>query len=162
MPRALGKNKTQSLELLTVSDHCPFPQLGKPVADFMPRISHSDDFSVLCFASEWPRRLPRNSSSPYFQGETQALSLPPRSTRSPESCSLRGHQKPPSHVQRLAASVFSRCVSRARNGLKPSGQQQKQRSRTSFHANDLSVASCSLTALLSARALGPSKPGARF
>lgn len=54
------------------------------------------------------------------------------------------------------------CVFWARNGLKPSGQQQKQRSWTSFHANDLSVASCWFTVLLSARAPGPSKPGARF
>lgn len=102
------------------------------------------------------------SAPPTFSGKGKPP-LPPWSIPSLENRSLKGHQrKPSSHAQRLAASVLSPCVSWARNGLKPSGQQQKQRSWTSFHANDLSVASCSFTVLLSARALGPSKPGARF
>lgn len=143
---------------LTTAGHCIFPRLGKLGARVMLRVSHSDGFSSLCSAREWSHRLPRNFSSP-----SQALPLPLWSIRSLENCSLKGHQKKPSSpVQRLAARVLPLCVSWARNGLKPSGQQQKQRSRTSFHANDLSVASCLFTVLLSARAPGPSKPGARF
>lgn len=147
---------------LTKAGHCNFLQPGKLVAHFMPRVSCSDDFLILCSAREWSHHLLSYFSSLTSSGERKP-SLPPWSIRSLENCSLKGQEKKPSsHEQRLAASVLSLCVSWARNGLKPSGQQQKQRSWTSFHANDLSVASCSFTVLLSARAPGPSKPGARF
>lgn len=143
---------------VTTAGHCISLQLGKLAAQFMLRVSHFNDFSIFCSARVRSHHLPKNFSSPYFQWETQALSVPTQSVRS-----LGGHQtKPSSHVQSLAASVLFLRVSWARNGLKLSGQQQKQRSWTSFHANDLSVASCSFTVLLSARAPGPSKPGARF
>lgn len=157
MSRALGKmNKMQSLEYLNIFDQCRslhFPQVGKLVAHFMPGVSHSDDSSFYALLVS-DNITCQGISAPLTFGGKRKPSLPPRSTRSPENCSLKGHQKKPSsHV----ISVFW-----ARNGLKPSGQQQKQRSWTSFHANDLSVASCLFTVLLSARAPGPSKPGARF
>lgn len=121
--------------LLTNAGHCTFPQPGRLVAHCMPRVSYSDDFSLSCSAGEWGHPLPRNFSSLYPQWESSPLSFPIHSWRSaPWKATKRSLP--------AMCSVLSLRVSPARNGLKPSGQQQKQRSWTSFHANDLSVASC--------------------
>lgn len=75
-------------------------------------------------------------SAPLIVSGKQALSP------SPHTPWRRGPWKATERSLPDMCSVWSLPVSCARNGLKPSGQQQKQRSWTSFHANDLSVASC--------------------
>lgn len=140
---------------LTNAGHCTFPQPGKLVAHCMPRVSYSDDFSLSCSAGEWGHPLPRNFSSPYPQWEASPLSFP---THSLEKCSLKGHlKKPSSHVQHL----ISACVL---------CQEWVKAIRATTKAKILNIISCKwpfsgflcFTVLLSARAPGPSKPGARF
>lgn len=146
----------QNSKSTTPECHCTFPHLGKLVACFMPGVSHSDDSSILCSAGKRSHPLPRNFSSPSFQWATRALSPQRKASLKATKRSLQAMDR-----DWLQVSLLRVCLL---------GQERVKAIRATTKAKILNIISCKwpfsgfllFTVLLSARALGPSKPGARF